>query len=280
MPPKAPSRDAKAAKTGSSDEEQLVTSLVARITRTDLEGILASTVLSGAVPRATVEAMLPAHERTLERARKAVAVGGSREGTGLFDDLDDELVCNMLARLPLLERVRAVSAVCRSWRWLKTSAELWEDVTDMGQGNLNCSQLLGLLNWLPGGGQEVRICRLKTDKQVHATLPPKMIKRLPGIQHVKLEGPKIYGTTLAALAKASARPPNRYRSCKFSLYRVLCCSWTVLWSRRIQVQCTRPSARRCSPRSHRREAVVFPYSTSCMSTAAFPPRVSHGDCSR
>ncbi|KAJ1641288.1 hypothetical protein T492DRAFT_853583 [Pavlovales sp. CCMP2436] len=83
MPPKAPRRGGKAAKTGPSDEEQLVTRLVARLTRADLEGILASTVLSGAVPRATVEAMLPAHERTLERARKAVAVGGSREGTGL-----------------------------------------------------------------------------------------------------------------------------------------------------------------------------------------------------
>jgi len=209
MPPKAPSRDAKAAKTGSSDEEQLVTSLVARITRTDLEGILASAVLSGAVPRATVEAMLPAHERTLERARKVVAVGGSRKGTGLFDDLDDELVCNFLARLPLLERVRAVSAVCRSWRLLKTSAELWEDVTDQGQTKLNCSQLLGLLNWLPDGGREVRICRLVTDKQVNASLPPKVVEKLTSIQRMELFGPKIYGSTLTALAKAAGASLTR-----------------------------------------------------------------------
>jgi len=70
------------------------------------------------------EARLPANERTLERERKVVAVGASREGTGLFDELDEELLANILARLPTLERVRAVSAVCKAWRQLKPCEEL------------------------------------------------------------------------------------------------------------------------------------------------------------
>ena len=137
--------------------------LVARLSRQDLERLLVRSVESGAVHRDDVLSLLPEAKQQAELPRlKHVGVSAARSGTGYFDDIDDDLLVKMiLAKMPSDSRFVCAISTCKAWRSLRDAPELWSDIvvsstgslSRRGWGVMNGTHLLKLVAWLrnPGG---------------------------------------------------------------------------------------------------------------------------------
>ncbi|KAJ1628186.1 hypothetical protein T492DRAFT_161058 [Pavlovales sp. CCMP2436] len=101
---------------------ELVSRLVARLTRADLEHIVCAHVLGGTpLLQGEIEELLPERRRGMIQVAVAVHPGASREGTGIFDKLDDKLLLNILGRLEPLQRYQVVTGVCKPWRGFRVT---------------------------------------------------------------------------------------------------------------------------------------------------------------
>ena len=120
----------KAVTKGSESSSAPIATLVARLSREDLEDLVVRSVESGAVAQSALLALLPEAKQQLELPKPAaVGSGEARTGTGLFDDIDDEiLVPCILARLDTKTRFVCAQTVCKSWRNLRDAADLWRDI--------------------------------------------------------------------------------------------------------------------------------------------------------
>lgn len=188
---RAPTQDA---------EHELVRLLAARLTREDLETLVAS---GASIARADLEARLPERLQARDIQRVEVRAGASREGTGHFDELDEELLVKVFAFIPPRSRVRAASGVCKAWRALRKCAELWSDLDE--RPSMPLQQLQGLIDWLPDKGSGVHKVTVRTVKSDHAKTATGLVAKLPSLTELTLAGPKITLSTLsAATAKSGA----------------------------------------------------------------------------
>ena len=124
-----------------TEREAPLATLVARLSRENLENLLISQVEAGKLPTGEIKAHLPEAQQAavLPRA-KAITLGATRTGTGYFDDLDDELLTMILNHLPTQTRLTCAMAVCKAWRTLKDEPKLWHDVCIAGCGTRGCRQ--------------------------------------------------------------------------------------------------------------------------------------------
>ena len=90
MPPKK--RTTKAATADDGPTAASVAVLLARCPRAALESILEEAVASGAVTYARIQQELPESKHSSAIVRPTVTHGQTRDGTGWFDLLDDELL--------------------------------------------------------------------------------------------------------------------------------------------------------------------------------------------
>jgi hypothetical protein len=194
------SKRARKAPSTAGPDEQLVRVLLARMSRADMEELLCKQVLAGALPQASLEGRLPPGQRALKRVPVRVGSGASRSGTGLFDEVDDELLLNIFQPLDVLSRHRCVTSVCKSWRSLARADGLWADLTPAPYG-FKIEQLARLIAWLPQRGAEVRACVLQTQKTTHANEPKALLAKLTHLESVTLSEPKISASALLVLAK-------------------------------------------------------------------------------
>ena len=110
-----------------ADDDELVRRLAARLARAEIEALVVSNALRSGAPitRAEPEPRLPEPLQPRDVQRLEVRAGASREGTGLFDALDDVLLARgIVSHLKPLARVLAVSCVCKAWR-VRGSVELF-----------------------------------------------------------------------------------------------------------------------------------------------------------
>ena len=211
MPPK---RKAKlAAPTGDAPVDAPVNVLLARCSRGALEALLAEAVTSGQpVTYDHIKQQLPEAKHSTRIARPKVNDGVAREGTGWFDDLDDELLIEVLSHVQSTEtRLNCAIEVCKSWRSALKQMSLFTRISLRagsysrypGSVRATSANVERLVGWLPDAAAVQSLELDVGDK--HTSLAPDVTKRiLPrfrGLTSLSLRGKKISAALLAGLAK-------------------------------------------------------------------------------
>jgi len=204
-----------------------IATLVARLSREHVERLLVHGVEAGAV--VTLEevlACLPDKQSTGVVAQQAsVTVTGSsfRTGTGLFDQIEDEiLVPRILARLPSKDRFACAISVCRAWRSLRDAPALWRDIAitsdfkEKRYGEMDGASLLRLVSWLPDAAGVTSLDLECGDKPgggassgyimgSNTCITPDAIKKalsaMPSLTSLRLHGRKVTAAVIAHLTK-------------------------------------------------------------------------------
>ena len=214
MPPSK--RKAKAAPTIAPGNTAAVEILLSRCTRSTLEAILVEAVSTGRVTLERIQAALPENKQTAIIQRPRICQGRVREGTGYFDELDDELLHKILSNVTSTATLlNCALAVCKAWRdSLKSSAlfsrvGLWTGRYGSGSGfatdgvQISSGNVLRLVDWLPDV-TAVHTLALDTGDK-HISLDPNVVKkalsRFTGLTSLSLNGKKISAAVLAAVAK-------------------------------------------------------------------------------
>ena len=210
MPPKR----AKVNQAAASDAAPSIGVLLARCSRGDLERLLEESVLSKqACTYAKVQAALPEAKQAVVIARPKVASGQTRDGTGYFDALDDELLIDIFSQVAsTATRLSSAIAVCKAWRSALARAELFTNLDlsasyySYGGSNavaINSSNLPRLLKWLPTVSAVTSLKLNMGDK--HKSIAPDVVKRaLPlftGLTDLEIRGKKTTAALLSVLAK-------------------------------------------------------------------------------
>eukprot|EP00802_Teleaulax_amphioxeia_P024592 Tamp_25309.p2 GENE.Tamp_25309~~Tamp_25309.p2 ORF type:complete len:245 (-),score=43.50 Tamp_25309:4-738(-) len=109
--------------------------LLSRCSRSDLEALLLRKIADGTPTVAQDVAVLLPQAKTLAvtPAPKPVSRGAQRVGTGRFDALDDELLKNIMKKLPFVPRLACANAVCKAWRQLRAHDSLWTELVVCGR---------------------------------------------------------------------------------------------------------------------------------------------------
>lgn len=214
MPPAK--RKAKAAYIAPSSTPSIaaVEILLSRCTRSTLEAILVEAVSTGRVTLERIQAALPENKQTAIIQRPQICQGRVREGTGYFDELDDELLHKILSNVKSTATMLTCAlAVCKAWRdSLKSSAlfsrvGLWTSRYGSGSAtdgvHISSGNVLRLVDWLPDV-TAVHTLALDTGDK-HISLDPNVVKkalsRFTGLTSLSLNGKKISAAVLAAVAK-------------------------------------------------------------------------------
>ena len=221
-------RSKKAAKTPPEPTAAPVGVLLARLPRSSLESLLTEAVKSGAVPLERIRQALPEAKHTLVIAKPKVSGGPTREGTGLFDALDDDLLVTILSKLaPSTGSVLTCCiAVCKAWVHLRACTALFEDLGLCPQrystieGVKICSANVSrLLQFLPDAATTVRSLRIASGDK-HASLAPDVLKKtlshFKNLTSLDLGGKKATAAVFTLAAKqpwASTLESFTYREC-------------------------------------------------------------------
>eukprot|EP00320_Phaeocystis_rex_P000387 CAMPEP_0119065704 /NCGR_PEP_ID=MMETSP1178-20130426/8452_1 /TAXON_ID=33656 /ORGANISM="unid sp, Strain CCMP2000" /LENGTH=521 /DNA_ID=CAMNT_0007047239 /DNA_START=70 /DNA_END=1635 /DNA_ORIENTATION=+ len=226
MPPKKSVKQATAA-TQQLPSVTATKTFIARLARQQLEQLLQESVTSGEAPTlAEIKDLLPLNLQTQEVKKVSVAGGNERQGTGLFDGLDIELLLEILRHAGLKQRVHSAMAVCKAWRQLTSHQELFTSLELCPRGdrygalqgklNISDSRLLPFVQWLPKKGVEVERLSLDTGDK-YSNLSPdvtkKLLSKLTSLTHLELGGKKV----TAALLTVAAKQPFASRLTSFSL---------------------------------------------------------------
>ena len=111
------------------------------IPRGDLEGLVSSSVASGAaITTRDLLSAVPDNERwrfdaagRKKKKHAPVKTGPERVNTGLFDGIDNALMRNILSHLSCSDKYTCVTSVCKGFRDFKTSLPgLFVDLSDDG----------------------------------------------------------------------------------------------------------------------------------------------------
>ena len=183
--------------------------LVARLSRHDLELLLVQSVDGGAVALDRVLALLPESKQggAVPRAGP-VAAGAARTGTGFFDEIsDDVLIPMILARLPSKDRFTCAQTVCKSWRSLRDAAELWRELSitcdkPNGFGRMDGPSVQRLVAWLRHP-ESVTKLNLSAGDSIAPDAIKKTLSAMPSLTSLHLSGKKV---TNAVLVHASKQP--------------------------------------------------------------------------
>jgi len=198
----------------SSDDQPPVSTLVARLSREDLESLVVCNVQHQGAPldRKDILALLPESARGTTIAKpKPVTASQARSGTGYFDEIDDEILIPLvLARLSTKQRLECAMVVCKAWRSLREAPELWQDIKVVsvnmiprGLGTMDGARLQRLIAWLPNPSGVTTL-----DVSAGDTITPDAIKKvlswLPSLTALALSGKKITNAVLTHMAKQPA----------------------------------------------------------------------------
>jgi len=192
-----------------------IATLVARLAREDVERLLVEAVEAGAVGLDRVLACLPEAQHSNVVPKQAPVTGGSsRTGTGVFDDVDDDLLSAILARLPARDRFTCAISVCKAWRGLCNATGLWRDIdipygfTPKGAPQFDGPGLLRLVSWLPNPAGVTRLALDSGDKpgSYHSSsIAPdaikKALKQLPSLTSLSLSGKNVSAAVVASVTK-------------------------------------------------------------------------------
>lgn len=202
----------------------LVDVLLARLSRSDLEGVLSRAISSGECPSVEdVKALLPEARKELVVRQATVVMGEVRTGTGFFDVVDTDLLVHILLQLTLKDRLTCAIATCKAWRGLRDAPPLWSnlmlDVSAKAGPSAWSSERLSadsitvtaaglqkLLAWLPKK-ENVTTLMLHTGygttqgQLLSPDVAKSTLKALPGLTKLQLGGCKITDAVLNVAAK-------------------------------------------------------------------------------
>jgi hypothetical protein len=200
--------------------------LVARLSRENLERLVVQSLDSVTpVSRSAVLSCLPEPLQSATVRVTIVSGGTSRAGTGLFDEIDDDILVPMIfMRLPSSDRFKCVISVCKAWHQLRERTELWRELDihhafkpkDFWPG-MTGDNLLRLVSWLrnpwckmlrDGPNMLPAVTTLALDsggrKSDTNSIPPdaieKALSEMSSITSLSLSGAKISAALLTHLA--------------------------------------------------------------------------------
>jgi len=211
MPPA--SKKAKAPTASDVPAQTPASTLVARCSRSALEAFVLETISGNPVTYEMLCASLPESKRMTTVAKTTIAIGQSREGTGLFDLLGDEILLAIVSQVHSTEtRLHCAIAVCKAWRTVLKCPEMFSRIAlkagryaylSTGALNITSSNALRLLNWLPDPSA---VASLEVDSgDKHDSIAPDVLKkalaRLTNLKHLSLSGKKVTSAVITVAAK-------------------------------------------------------------------------------
>ncbi len=212
MPPSK--RKAVATGTAATSADPPVSLLLGRCPRVILENLLAEAVASGKpVTYAQVQAALPEAKQSTMIVRPTVSTGQTREGTGYFDLIDDEVLVAILSNIKSTETLLNVAiAVCKAWRGALKRPELFTHLGmyasygayTTGGVKIVSVKVPKLMQWLP---DVAAITSLAVDTGgKHQSISPDVLKKVlatsfTDLTSLKLSGKKVTAAVLAVAAK-------------------------------------------------------------------------------
>ena len=214
MPPKRAKAKEAAPNAAPTVAAPTVATLLARCSRGDLERLIEESVRNcDPVTYDKVRAALPEAKQAGVIARPQVAVGQTRENTGWFDTLDDELLIAIFLHVhSTATRVGSAIAVCKAWRGVLKCAELFTSL-DLSASRysgyystclpMSSSNLPRLIKWLPDV-TTVTSLRINTGDKHQSISPDAAKKGLPlftGLTDLVISGKKTTAALFAVLAK-------------------------------------------------------------------------------
>lgn len=218
MPPSKRASKAKAKEP--APNEPPVSVLLARCSRGTLEMLLEQAVSAGAVSIDQIAASLPEAQRGTTIALPKISKGVMREGTGLFDLLDEELLLQILSYVDCTKtRLACIVATCTAWRELVDVEKKPTDVamtllktirmsanrlsTHGGAVQVSASGASRLVAFLPDPALVTTLEVQAGDK--HQNIPPdvlkKMLPKFAGLTSFSISGKKVSAAVLAVASK-------------------------------------------------------------------------------
>ncbi len=198
-----------------ADARPTIATLLARCSRGDLEKLLEESVNDAKpVTYDKVCSLLPEKKQALTIQRTVLGDGPAREGTGLFDQLDDGLLIGIISLVSCTQtRVSCAIAVCKAWRGvLRNSTPPFTKISlnasrfahsHGGSLPMASSNFERFITWLP---QISAVTSLTLDTgNKYASIEPNVVKRaiplFTGLTHLSLDGRKTTSALLSVVAK-------------------------------------------------------------------------------